>query len=210
MSTLNFADTKGTCHLAYEAVKDERYAFSDGIVWTVLDSQATRSTGFKAIVIQPRDNAKNVTVLAFAGTDSALDALVDLDQATGGIPAQYHQALALALECQKTYGNLHLTGHSLGGGLAAYCSVRTLLPASTINPAPLVGAATRRSLGANNQITNYIGGSGEVVSSSPGRNPGRDVHVQATGNFFTRHKVANVMPGVALPQRTGNGASGSW
>lgn len=210
MPTLNFADTKGTCHLAYDAVQGERYAFPDGIVWTVLESTATWYTGFKAIVIQPRDGAKDVTVLAFAGTDSVLDGIVDLNQATGGLPRQYQQALSLTLETKKKYTNLYLTGHSLGGGLAAYSSVYTRIPASTINPAPLVGAMSLRSLGANNQITNYIGGSGEFVSSSPGRNPGRDVHVEATGNFFTRHMVANVMPGIALPQRTGNGASGSW
>lgn len=210
MPTLNFADTKGTCHLAYEAVKGEHYSFSDRVVWVVLDSLATWSTGFKAILIQPRDNAKDVTVLAFAGTDSILDGLVDLNQATGGMPAQYHQALELTLRHRRNYANLYLTGHSLGGGLAAYCSVATLLPASTINPAPLVGAMSFRSLGGNRQITNYIPSRREIVSSSPGRNPGTDIKVEASGNFFTRHMVANVMPGVALPQKTGNGASGSW
>ncbi len=210
MPTLNFADTKGTCHLAYEAVEGEHYSFPDGIVWNVLKSTATWYTGFKAIVIQPRGGAKDVTVLAFAGTDSVLDVIVDLSQATGGLPTQYQQALGLAVEYKKQYSNLYLTGHSLGGGLAAYSSVYTHIPASTINPAPLVGGMSLRSLGANNQITNYIGGSGEIVSSSPGRNPGRDIHVEADGNFFTRHMVANVGPGVGLPQRTGGGASGSW
>lgn len=210
MPTLNFADTKGTCHLAYEAVEGERYSFPDGIVWNVLKSTATRFTGFKAIVIQPRDGAKDVTVLAFAGTDSILDGLVDLAQATGGLPTQYQQALAMTLEYKSQYANLYLTGHSLGGGLAAYSAVYTNVPASTINPAPLVGAMSLRSLGKNNHITNYIGGGGEIVSSSPGRNPGRDINVEANGNFFTRHMVANVGPGVALPQQTGNGASGSW
>jgi hypothetical protein len=112
--------------------------------------------------------------------------------------------LAWARQYKDRYGNLYLTGHSLGGGLAAYSSVSTGLSASTVNPAPLMGMATIGSLGANNQITNYIGGSGggfsgEIVSSSPGRNPGRDVYVPATGNFFTRHLLAHVNPSVSLP-----------
>lgn len=211
MPTLNFADTKGTCYLAYEAVTGERYSFSDQVVWSVLDHKASRLTGFKAILIQPREGSnKDVTVLAFAGTDSVLDVLVDLQQLGGGMPAQYHQALELTLQYRRQYSNLYLTGHSLGGGLAAYCSVATLLPASTINPAPLVGAMSFRSLGGNRQITNYIPRNREVVSGSPGRNPGTDIKVEASGNYFTRHMVANVMPGVALPQKTGNGAVGSW
>jgi hypothetical protein len=210
MPTLNFAETKGTCHLAYDALKGERYIFPDQTVWTVLDHRASRRSGFKAILIQPIDKAKNITVLSFAGTDSLLDVVVDIDQATGGLPAQYTQALALTQQLRSKHRNLYLTGHSLGGGMAAYSSVATLIPASTINPAPLVGGMGLRSLGANSQITNYIAGTGEIVSSSPGRNPGTDVNVPANGNFFTRHMVANVNPGVPLPQKTGGGASGSW
>lgn len=210
MPTLNFADTKGTCHLAYDALKGERHSFPDRVVWNVIDDFSTTLTGFKAILIQPRDSTKDVTVLAFAGTDSILDGLVDAQQATGGIPAQYHQALALTIQKKSQYSNLYLIGHSLGGGLAAYSSVFTKIPASTVNPAPLVGAISFRSLGANNQIINYISGGAEFVSSSPGRNPGRDVRVPGKGNFFTRHMVANVNPSVNLPQRTGSGASGSW
>lgn len=210
MPDLNFADTKGTCHLAYDAVKGEKYSFPDRIVWNVLDHRANRGTGFKAILIQPRDRVKKVTVLSFAGTDSLLDVLIDIDQATGGLPAQYLQALALTREYLSRYPDLYLTGHSLGGGMAAYSSVVTLIPTSTINPAPLVGGISFKALGANSQITNYIGGTGEIVSSSPGRNPGTDVNVPGTGNFFTRHMVANVNPGVPLPQKTGGGASGSW
>ena len=201
MPSLNFADTKGTCHLAYDAVRGERYRFSDGTAWSVLDHYESHMSGFKAILIQPEGGAKDVTVLSFAGTDSILDGLVDLDQATGGLPAQYIQALSQTRSLTSRYRNLYLTGHSLGGGLAAWSSVNTRLPASTINPAPLVGAMTLGSLGANNQITNYIGGSGEFVSSSPGRNPGRDVHVPGSGNFFTRHMVANVDPSVPLPTK---------
>jgi hypothetical protein len=202
MPTLNFDDTKGTCHLAYDASSGESYRFADGTVWNVVDSWATRMTGFKAILIQPDDAAKGVTVLSFAGTDSLLDVAVDIAQVCGEIPAQYHQALILTMQMKNSHGNLFLTGHSLGGGLAAYSSVSTRVSANTINPAPLVGGAGVRALfGNNNQITNFIAGGSELVSSSMGRNPGIDVTVSASGNFLTRHSLSNVVPGVALPQR---------
>lgn len=210
MPTLNASDTKNTCQLAYTAETGEHYIFADGMTWTVLDHRATWTSGFKAVLLRPQDESKNVTVLSFAGTDSLLDVGVDIKQLFNGLPRQYRQAMELTLEYRPQYQNLYLTGHSLGGGLAAYCSVATLIPASTINPAPLVGAMSLRSLGGNRQITNYIPRKREVVSSSPGRNPGTDVLVEADGNYLTRHKVDNVMPGVAAPRRTGGGASGSW
>lgn len=200
MSYLNFDDTKSTCYLAYDGVAGESYRFSDGTTWNIIKAWVTHITGFKAILMQPSGGTKNVTVLSFAGTDSVMDVAVDIVQAIGGMPPQYPQALFVALECQSRASNLFLTGHSLGGGLAAFCSVETRLSASTINPAPLVGAVSLSALfGRNSQITNYIAGGSEIVSSSPGRNPGRDVAVPARGNFFTRHSLINTAPAVPLP-----------
>jgi len=88
----------------------------------------------------------------------------------------------------------------LGGGLAAYSSVDTRIPANTINPAPLVGAANFSAIFRENaQITNFIAGGSEFVSSSPGRNPGRDVAVEGRGNFFMRHTLINTAPAIPLP-----------
>ncbi len=156
-------------------------------------------TGFKAILIA--GNGK--IVLSFAGTDSLLDVAVDIAQVLGGVPPQYSQSLLIVLQCKGTHQqNLHLCGHSLGGGLAAYCSVATRLSASTINPAPLVGGASFSAMFRNNdQIVNYIAGGSEFVSSSVGRNPGRDVAVEASGNFFSRHSLINTAPAVPLPTK---------
>ena len=55
--------------------------------------------------------------------------------------------------------------------------------------------------GGNNQITNYIAGGREIVSSLPGRNPGRDIAVPSQANFFMRHKLENTAPHVDLPTR---------
>ncbi len=198
---LSFAETKSTCFLAYDAVEGEQYRFPDDSLWYVEDDWNS-IFGFKAILIRPRSASRHVTVLSFAGTDSVIDVVADIRQVGGGLPIQYMQALLRTAECQglKYGSSLHLTGHSLGGGLAAFCSVNLRIPASTINPAPLVGAANLSALfGNHSQITNYVASGGEVVSSSPGRNPGKAVTVPARGNFFTRHLLANVAPSVALP-----------
>ncbi len=197
MPFLTFGETKGTCEIAYDGVKGDSYRFPDGATWTISDSFRTRITGFKAVLAQ--GNGKKV--LSFAGTDSLVDVAVDIAQVLGGLPTQYRQALLLTQAMRSTQGdNLMLTGHSLGGGLASYCSVITHLTTYTVNPAPLIGALTFSGMfGRNDQITNFVAAGGEFVSSSPGRNPGIDVPVSANGNVFTRHSLGNVGPSVPLP-----------
>jgi hypothetical protein len=196
---LPFEDTKSCCYLAYDARKGQKYRFWDGSVWDVVDTWITHINGFKAILLRRRGSLSRL-VLAFAGTDSPIDAVADLEQVLGLMPMQYPQALAVTMLCRRKYPKFYLCGHSLGGGLAAFSSVKTRLPASTINPAPLVGAADFSAFfGNHSQIVNYIAGGSEFVSSSPGRNPGIDKEVPAVGNFFTRHSIANVNPKVPLP-----------
>lgn len=196
---LAFEDTKSCCHLAYDARKGQKYRFWDGSTWDVADTWITHINGFKAVFLRRRGNLSR-SVLAFAGTDSPIDAVVDLVQVMGLLPTQYIQALAVTMMCQRKYRRFYLCGHSLGGGLAAFSSVKTRLPASTINPAPLVGAADASAFfGNHGQIVNYIAGGSECVSSSPGRNPGIDKEVPAVGNFITRHILANVNPKVPFP-----------
>jgi hypothetical protein len=197
---LTVGEAKGCCHVAYDGVSNERYRFPAGDIWSVVDHWATSITGFKAVLLR----SDRHLVLSFAGTDSIMDALVDLAQVGGSVPPQYPQALALTMAARSVARGrvLQLAGHSLGGGLAAYCSVSTGLTATTVNPAPLIGAATLGSLAEYAQVTNYIAQGGEVVSSSPGRNPGTDIYVPSTGGtfgFFTDHMLANVAPAVPLP-----------
>jgi hypothetical protein len=199
---LSLGETKGCCFVAYDGVRGERYSFPGGGIWAVSAHWADRITGFKAALIAPDGGGRSV--LAFAGTDSLLDVAADIAQVLGQIPPQYPQAILLASTTYQRLGaDLHLAGHSLGGGLAAYCSSILRIPASTVNPAPLIGAATFSALFAQNrQITNYIAQGGEVVSSSPGRNPGTDVYVPSTGGmfgFFTDHMLNNVAPQIPLP-----------
>ncbi len=200
---LTFTETKSLCELGYSAVRGESYRFADGSTWNIIDHRRNVITGFKAVFVSKSDSGKYA--LSFAGTDSVSDVIADAGQVLGGVPHQYHQGLIITNEMRARVpaGNIfHLVGHSLGGGLAAYCSVSTKIPASTVNPAPLVGASSFSAwFRDNSQITNYIAEGGEFVSSSPGRNPGIDVAVRSNGNFFTRHSLGNVGPSIALPTR---------
>jgi len=201
MPAMDVGTTKGVCNIAYDGVTGQRYNFPDGTVWGIRTHRAEWSTGFKGVVAVPEGN-NNLVVLSFAGTDSLLDVVVDATQVGGQLPAQYVQALIWTQELLGTEGEkLVLAGHSLGGGLAAYCSVHTRVRACTVNPAPLIGAMTLDSLGDNAQITNYIA-QNEFVSSSPGRNPGTDIVVPSSGgtfSFFTDHLLSAVAPSIPLP-----------
>lgn len=200
MPRVSFREAKSAAWVGYEGRQGESWSFPDGSTWTVAQHWRTTITGFNACLLT---SSRDVRLLTFGGTDGAADVASDIHQVLGGLPPQYMQALLVTADLMRSGGpEIHLCGHSLGGGMAAFCSVRTKLSASTINPAPLTASAGLDGLfGTNSQITNYIAGGSEFVSSSPGRNPGDDVAVPGTGNFFQRHSLVNTAPSVPLPRR---------
>lgn len=98
------------------------------------NSRADPTSGFKAAVFR---NDEGTHALAFCGSElQARDWLTNLAQGLGMDTAQYRQATAFAKECKVQYGeSLVLTGHSLGGGLAAIAAATTNTPCVTFNPA---------------------------------------------------------------------------
>ncbi len=91
--------------------------------------------------------------------DSSLgDLSADLEQAVGLSTPQYEAAVSLAHELQHCLGDrfVHITGHSLGGGLAATASMTTGVRATTFNAAGLhentVDSFAKFGV---DQITNY-------------------------------------------------------
>lgn len=75
-------------------------------------------------------------VLAFAGTNDMRDWLSNVRQATGYDDVQYNQAVAIAKSAKVAFGDaLVITGHSLGGGLAATAALATGTLAVTFNAA---------------------------------------------------------------------------
>ena len=101
-----------------------------GIDPSVLDDT---KTGFKARIYG--DNEGRI-VLAYSGTDEGKDWLVNFGQGLGFETTHYNQAMALARQAKVAFGDdVVMTGHSLGGGLAAAAAVATDIPAVTFNAA---------------------------------------------------------------------------
>ncbi|WP_157129567.1 phospholipase [Nocardia amamiensis] len=122
-------------------------------------------TGLKAALYKDRENGN--FVLAFAGTFQfdPRSWKANLLQGTGFEAAQYTQAIRLGKLARNAFGdNLVMTGHSLGGGLAATAAHASGSPAVTFNAAGLsdrtltrMGSdpnAARRN--AADHIRNYV------------------------------------------------------
>jgi hypothetical protein len=101
-------------------------------------------TGLEARVFKKTGpDGRDVYVLAFEGTTSG-DQGIDWDQnianGAGAVPEQYRQALDIGLRFKEVYGekgDLVVTGHSLGGGLATFAGVGAGIETYTFNPSGL-------------------------------------------------------------------------
>lgn len=213
---LSFAESKGASHLAYDAKLGETYRFPDGKTWEVVDLKEDPSSGFRAIALRPTDSSDNRTIVAYAGSREGVDWRQNFQQGLGLPTKQYNQAVDFANKWRAISGNdLRLTGHSLGGGLASYASVRTNTPATGINAAPL--ALNRFSLNPfenrrdAGRITQYYvpGEALTLVDQAFGPNvrPGNAIRVEGRGSILdprsigSNHGISNVAPDIPLPVR---------
>jgi len=131
-----------------------------------------RTSGFRAGLYT--DGAGHYT-LAFAGSNDGPDWLNNLAQGVGLDAAQYNQAIALAKDAKLAFGDeLVITGHSLGGGLAAAAALAADMPAVTFNAAGVNDATLRdagldagaaRAAAADGQVRRYAV-DGEILTSS--------------------------------------------
>lgn len=81
-------------------------------------------------------NAQGNVVLAYTGSDEGKDWKHNFGQGLGFDDMQYRQAIDLAKTAKNALGDrLVLTGHSLGGGLAAAAALASDTPAVTFNAA---------------------------------------------------------------------------
>ncbi|GEM_PF-4987788 len=126
-----YGDSKGQLPTGWTPVPDEELS-SLGLSPTDL----VGSDGFRAAVYRDADGH---VVMAFAGTDptSWKDWKTDVAQGVGLFPSQYEKAIRMSMTVAAHIGpdNLVLTGHSLGGGLAAAASLATGASAMTFNAA---------------------------------------------------------------------------
>ncbi|WP_174848496.1 DUF2974 domain-containing protein [Yersinia artesiana] len=108
-------------------------------------SLSDTASGFQAGIYS--DNQQYV--LSFAGTNDIQDWLSNIRQATGYEDVQYNQAVALGKTAKMAFGDaLVITGHSLGGGLAATAALASGAFAVTFNAAG-VSDHTLNRLGMN-------------------------------------------------------------
>lgn len=209
---LEFSETKSASDLAYRANQGEVYRFPNGENWQVVDVKDDSNTGFRAIALKSADPNDHRVIVAFAGSRDGNDWKNNFEQAAGLPSAQYSQAVDFANKWKATNGNnVILTGHSLGGGLASYASIRTNLHATAVNAAPLA----LDHLGLNPfdalRIKQYFV-PGEVLTVENSANPldirpGFAVEVQGRNSIFdprsiiSNHNLDNVAPNIPAPVR---------
>jgi len=99
--------------------------------------------GFKAALYSlDKDNS----ILAFAGTDSLWDTLVDdVAIARGQVPPQAKRAIQIA-RSQSGGSKTYLTGHSLGGALAIIAAAHTGQAAVTFNAPGVMDSCVRSAV----------------------------------------------------------------
>ena len=143
----------------------------------------SEGVGFGARLSRPENG--NEVVVAFRGSNAPgedehwmQDWVVDAKQGGGGIPKQYLYGAELLLEVQRSFpdSSMIVTGHSLGGGIAAYSTINLADPSSltcaTYNAAG-ISSITLRQLpedvvaNAAKRIFN-IRSKGDPVSAIPG------------------------------------------
>lgn len=209
---LLFSETKSASDLAYDAQLGETYRFPNGQQWRVVDVQDDTRTGFRAIALRSTDPNDNRVIVAYAGTRDGDDWRANIGQGLGLPTRQYSQAVDFANRWKATDGNnVILTGHSLGGGLASYASIKTDLRATAVNAAPLA----LNHLGLNpfdgRRITQYFV-PGEALTvfdqASPlDIRPGIPIAVQGRHSILDprsvgrNHSLDNVAPNIPAPVR---------
>ncbi len=215
---LEFSETKSACEIAYKRSNSkvgDVFQFPDGKQWKVVDVKEDANTGFRAVALKPVDPNDKRVVVAFSGSDEGGDWDDNLKQGVGLPTAQYGQAVDFANKWKAAAGdNVILTGHSLGGGLASYASIKTDLHATAVNSAPLA----LDHLGLNPldalRITQYYV-PGEALSVVNNANPldvrpGENIAVRGKYSILDprsigrNHSLDSVAPDIPKPQYIGN------
>jgi len=194
---LSFEEVVGLTWLAYKGNGTVGAWNIGGRTWNLVTVYEQGS--FRAVLMNGSQ-----TVLSFSGTDDRGDWADNIGQGMLGASGQYIRALELANQTSPGM----VVGHSLGGGLAAYCAIYAGKLAATINPAPLnINLASLVGMAAHmNNVINYIV-PGEVLQLLNTVAPnmgivGHRYHVSTTGGFdpIQRHSIANLV-GFVAPTR---------
>lgn len=162
---------------AYESSPlDDTFVTIAGIKYELL-ARSDSSSGYQGTVY--RSLATNEVIVAHRGTEfdrqAMLDGGVDAAMVTARINAQLDDALALTKQAikladERGYGQVYVTGHSLGGALAQITAHHYNLPGDAFNPYGAAGLAYRIPEGqpANAApFTNHVMAGDLVSAASP-------------------------------------------
>jgi hypothetical protein len=139
----------------WQRISDQQLAAA-GIDASLLSES---KSGFDAALYR---NSDGLVALALNGTDQARDWKSNLRQGIGLDDVQYDQAVALARQAKAAFGDdLVISGHSLGGGLAATAAMVTDTPAVTFNAAG-VHDTTLQRYGYDAQVLKHEAAQGQV------------------------------------------------
>ena len=201
--SLSYQEVMGLCWLAYSGNPEgggpkQGTWLIDGWQWT-LDAPIIEGS-FAAVMARGRMN-----VLSFAGTDNAMDWADNISQGLLGVSSQYVKAVRYA----KALSPNLVVGHSLGGGLASYCSVYAGKHAATINAAPLnINPVSMFGMIKNSKkVINYVV-PGEVlnildIAMITMKKIGKVHHVASSGGSpIDKHLIKNLV-GFVEPVRVG-------
>jgi len=154
----SYNDKAGEAINGFSRVSDERAKEILGDNWKELLNQ-NKDIGFYAALYEDKNG--NV-VIAYRGTEIGLnDIKEDVVQAMGWKADQYEAAVNLAKKVQeaknmgKITGEVEITGHSLGGGLATIAGAATGYPTYTYNAAA-VHENTFKVLSVDKKNTQHI------------------------------------------------------
>ncbi|MCC4615367.1 DUF2974 domain-containing protein [Xanthomonas campestris pv. asclepiadis] len=113
--------------------------------WTRMDDSALQRVGIDPGLLHDAKsgfdaafyrNDQSQVVLGFCGTDEGKDWKHNLGQGLGFNDAQYASAIQLGSQAKQAFGDqVVISGHSLGGGLAAASAMVNDIPAVTYNAA---------------------------------------------------------------------------
>ncbi|MSQ71591.1 MAG: DUF2974 domain-containing protein [Betaproteobacteria bacterium] len=147
MSTLNTAGLAAFSDFVYKDTKDKKSypaKLPSGYVRVV--AEPITENGFYASAFYNSSSSARQVVVAFRGSDDIPDWLQsNVSFATGTVPAQFAHSASFLRDVKRALvdenlsdSNYVLTGHSLGGGLAAMMSVVTGIEAVAFD-APKIG-----------------------------------------------------------------------
>jgi hypothetical protein len=207
---LTVQEAKVCSEIAYQGKVNEVTADNR---WRITrDGVFEKFSGFRAVLLRSTFAHNEKCILAFKGTDTSLrtlrstfdvveDAITDVWQAGNvnplTIPAQYLDASRLGLSLYRNYGRrLRVTGHSLGGGLANFVSLKHDIPGAGVNAAPLgIGTVLHILMFGKRkpcQFTHYDN-RGEVVSNyAPGLQIGTVCQMQTNAGPIEAHLLSSI------------------